>query len=57
MQPHDATPDTHSPELSGSRHEFGAIRSPDAPETEGFADGIGTFGYVHSLETGSLVDG
>ncbi|KJK17261.1 pyruvate formate lyase-activating protein [Burkholderiaceae bacterium 16] len=43
--------------MSVSRHELGAIRSPEAPETEGFTDEIGKFGYVHSLETGSMVDG
>lgn len=57
MQRQDAAPVTSSLELSSNRHEFGIIRSPDAPETEGFADEIGVFGYVHSLETGSLVDG
>jgi pyruvate formate lyase activating enzyme len=44
-------------DIAVSRHDFGAIRSPDAPETAGFSDKVGQFGYVHSLETGSLVDG
>ena len=44
-------------EVSASRHDLRSDRSPDAPEVEGFADKIGAFGFVHSLETGSLVDG
>ena len=31
--------------------------SPDAPETEGFEGTEATFGWVHSYETGSTVDG
>jgi pyruvate formate lyase activating enzyme len=44
-------------DVSASRHDLRNVRSPDAPETEGFADDVGEFGFVHSLETGSLVDG
>lgn len=44
---------------SGSRHDFdsGHVRSPDAPDTATFSDPHGAVGYVHSLETGSTVDG
>src|SRR5262249_38631908 len=42
---------------SSSRHDLSGARSPDAPDTEGYADQIGAVGYVHSLETGSTVDG
>jgi pyruvate formate lyase activating enzyme len=41
----------------GNRHELRHDRSPDAPQTEGYSDGEGTFGYVHSYETGSRLDG
>jgi len=44
-------------DVSISRHDLSAIRTPDAPETRGFKDEVGQFGYVHSLETGSVVDG
>ncbi len=44
-------------ELPGNRHDLQQVRSPDAPETSGYAGNEGAFGYVHSLETGSLVDG
>lgn len=44
-------------EVAGSRHALASARTPDAPETARFADDVGAFGYVHSLETGSLVDG
>ncbi|MEM5404512.1 pyruvate formate-lyase-activating protein [Paraburkholderia unamae] len=44
-------------DVSISRHDLSAIRTPDAPETLGFKDEVGQFGYVHSLETGSMVDG
>src|SRR5262249_21784711 len=40
-----------------SRHDLRSAGSPGAPETAGFADEVGEFGYVHSLETGSTVDG
>lgn len=41
----------------GSRHDLRYGLSPDAPDTESYADGEGSFGYVHSYETGSRVDG
>src|SRR5262249_20885575 len=44
-------------DVSSSRHDLSGPRSPDAPETEGYADPTGAVGYVHSLETGSPVDG
>src|SRR5262249_7173970 len=44
-------------DVSSSRHDLSGPRSPDAPETEGYADQTGAVGYVHSLETGSTVDG
>jgi pyruvate formate lyase activating enzyme len=50
-----ATPATEIPE--GSRHEFRHDLSPDAPELENYSEGDGAFGYVHSYETGSRVDG
>ena len=41
----------------GSRHDFRHDLSPDAPELENYSEGDGAFGYVHSYETGSRVDG
>ncbi|MGE3310255.1 MAG: pyruvate formate-lyase-activating protein [Limisphaerales bacterium] len=41
----------------GSRHDLRHDLSPDAPETEGYSDKEGAFGYVHSYETGSRLDG
>jgi len=41
----------------GSRHTLHHDLSPDAPETESYADGEGAFGYVHTYETGSRLDG
>jgi pyruvate formate lyase activating enzyme len=41
----------------GGRHDLRHGLSPDAPETEGYAEGSGAFGYVHSFETGSRLDG
>lgn len=41
----------------GSRHEFRHDLSPDAPELENYSEGDGAFGYAHSYETGSRVDG
>jgi pyruvate formate lyase activating enzyme len=41
----------------GSRHDLRHDLSPDAPETESFSDEEGAFGYVHSYETGSRLDG
>ena len=41
----------------GSRHDLRAARSPDAPETAGYEGREATYGWVHSYETGSTVDG
>jgi pyruvate formate lyase activating enzyme len=41
----------------GKRHDLRHNLSPDAPETEDYRDGEGSFGYVHSYETGSRLDG
>jgi pyruvate formate lyase activating enzyme len=41
----------------GSRHDLRSARSPDAPDTATYEGGAATFGWVHSYETGSTVDG
>ena len=41
----------------GSRHDFRHDVSPDAPELENFSEGDGAWGYAHSYETGSRLDG
>jgi pyruvate formate lyase activating enzyme len=41
----------------GSRYDLRAGLSPDAPETEGFEGTEQVYGWVHSYETGSTVDG
>jgi len=41
----------------GSRHDLRKDLTPDAPETENYTDEEGSFGYVHSYETGSRLDG
>lgn len=41
----------------GSRHDLRAARSPDAPDTATYEGRGATFGWVHSYETGSTVDG
>jgi pyruvate formate lyase activating enzyme len=41
----------------GGRHDFRHDVSPDAPELENYNEGDGAFGYVHSYETGSRLDG
>ena len=41
----------------GSRHDLRAARSPDAPDTSGYEGRGVTYGWVHSYETGSTVDG
>jgi pyruvate formate lyase activating enzyme len=48
-------PENELPE--GSRHDLRHDLSPDAPEVENYTDGEGSFGYAHSYETGSAVDG
>jgi pyruvate formate lyase activating enzyme len=47
---------TASAELPvGGRHDLRHDLSPDAPETDSYAEGA--YGYVHSYETGSRLDG
>jgi pyruvate formate lyase activating enzyme len=41
----------------GSRHDLRSAKSPDAPDTAGYEGKGATFGWVHSYETGSTVDG
>jgi pyruvate formate lyase activating enzyme len=41
----------------GSRYDFRHDLSPDAPDVENYSEGDGAFGYAHSYETGSSVDG
>lgn len=41
----------------GSRHDLRRDLSPDAPEAESYEEGEGAFGYAHSYETGSRLDG
>ena len=41
----------------GSRFDLRVRRSPDAPDTAVFDGGEATFGWIHSYETGSTVDG
>jgi pyruvate formate lyase activating enzyme len=41
----------------GGRHDLRHGLSPDAPETASYSDREGAFGYVHSYETGSRLDG
>jgi len=41
----------------GNRHDLRHDLSPDAPELENYSEGDGAFGYVHSYETGSHLDG
>lgn len=41
----------------GNRHDLRIGRSPDAPETAKYEGGEGTYGWLHSYETGSTVDG
>lgn len=40
-----------------TRHDLEHVRTPDAPETRGYSDHRGETGFVHSVETGSMVDG
>jgi len=57
MVPQDQKAAASLVDLAASRHDLQRARSPDAPETAGYADEHGEVGYVHSLETGSTVDG
>ena len=40
-----------------NRHELRRSQSPDAPETAELKDTEGGFGWIHSYETGSVLDG
>jgi pyruvate formate lyase activating enzyme len=52
------TPDIAVAELpEGSRYDLRHDLSPDAPEAENYGEGDGAFGYAHSYETGSHLDG
>jgi pyruvate formate lyase activating enzyme len=42
---------------AGSRYDLRTSRSPDAPDTMGYEGRAATYGWVHSYETGSTVDG
>ncbi len=42
---------------AGGRHDLRHDLSPDAPETDNYSEGEGAFGYAHSYETGSRLDG
>jgi pyruvate formate lyase activating enzyme len=42
---------------ANSRHALRLAQSPDAPDTAEFNDHRGEFGWIHSYETGSTVDG
>jgi pyruvate formate lyase activating enzyme len=42
---------------AGSRFDLRTGKSPDAPETASFEGTEATYGWVHSYETGSTVDG
>ena len=42
---------------ASDRHALRHAQSPDAPETAQFRDPKGDFGWIHSYETGSTVDG
>jgi len=53
-----AEPELKTADLAaGSRHDLRHDLSPDAPEIENYSEGDGAFGYAHSYETGSRVDG
>src|SRR4051795_8477507 len=41
----------------GSRYDLRTSKSPDAPPTDGYEGTKATYGWVHSYETGSTVDG
>ena len=50
-----AEPEAELPE--GSRYDLRHDLSPNAPDVENYHEGDGSFGYAHSYETGSSVDG
>ena len=41
----------------GNRHDLRVSRSPDAPDTAEYEGKEGAYGWLHSYETGSTVDG
>src|SRR6187402_1736040 len=41
----------------GSRYDLRHDLSPNAPDVEDYSEGDGSYGYAHSYETGSSVDG
>lgn len=53
----DTGPKAQAEIPEGSRHDLRKDLSPDAPETEDYTDEEGSYGYVHSYETGSRLDG
>lgn len=56
--PEPDTADLATAELpEGSRYDLRHDLSPHAPDVENYREGDGAFGYAHSYETGSSVDG
>jgi pyruvate formate lyase activating enzyme len=53
----DTTPDSTAELPEGSRYDLRHDLSPDAPDEENYNEGDGSYGYAHSYETGSSVDG
>jgi hypothetical protein len=54
----DKLPEEVAAEIpAGGRHDLRHDLSPDAPEIEDYREGEGAFGYAHSYETGSHLDG
>ncbi len=47
----------HAEDDGGDRHSLRRRLSPDAPPVAGYRDAAGAYGYVHSWEAGSTVDG
>src|SRR4029078_2991151 len=52
-----AEPEADAELPEGSRYDFRHDLSPNAPEVENYHEGDGSYGYAHSSETGSAVDG
>lgn len=53
----DPSPSPSLETIEGSRHDLRHGLSPDAPPTEGYDDRAGEWGYIHSYESASRVDG
>ena len=53
----DAAPAAPPEVPEGNRHDLRHDLSPDAPALEDYREGAGAFGYAHSYETGSRLDG